>query len=686
MDFNRRDVMAVALASALAPRDAFATETASTDLGAVPSWYAREPIRVAWNILRDIDGGTSGAKLVNDAADAGANMICVTVGGSRAFYPTNVPFHERSSALAPGRDLVGEVTEAARARNVRIIARFDFSKQPAETAEAHPEWFYKNADGSLSSSQGRYRPCINTGFYREHAPAVVMEVVERYRPSMIFLNNFSNYILQTGDSQTCHCDACKAAWAQAHGEEPLPETMTPAYMAFQTAQSAISAGAIEFPARRAYPDIVIINADYKPTDGIHLESRMARPDLQMWPYSTSEATARQFTSNPGKVGLMLCISYSHNKSRLAVMPPAETRLRMIQAIASGSHPAYAMTGTFDQYDRTALGAAKEIFAWHKANEDLYLGQQNAARVLLIGAAGATFRHKEPKAEASERGLYQILAENHVPVTSTDIAAPMLERSDQFDLVIVSRGAPLNGVERFVRNGGRAIFVDQHPGFAIPPATESLRLDGTAYWRVRDASKLTGFPSVDFIMAGGSPVDLQDVTLQLYPPERNAALTFVPPMFEDPAEQAASNLQDTQTPGILWRNVGRGRIAFLPWDLGGLYNRIYMPNHANLFMAVVNDMLPRGRQIETDAAASVQMILMDQPEQQRKLLHLINLSGQTQRGYADPTPTAPIRIALNSLHRQVHSRALGRALTASQERGRTIVELPKLSAFDVLVFA
>ena len=47
-----------------------------------------------------------------------------------------------------------------------------------------------------------------------------------------------------------------------------------------------------------------------------------------------------------------------------------------------------MIGPLDQEDRHALIAGKPMFRWHAGHEDLYVGQQNDARVLLLrGEAG-----------------------------------------------------------------------------------------------------------------------------------------------------------------------------------------------------------------------------------------------------------------------------------------------------------
>jgi hypothetical protein len=63
-------------------------------------------------------------------------------------YPTQVEFHIRSPSLPPGRDLVGEIVQKARARGIRVMSRFEWSmNQSKGTWEAHPHWFQRQADG-----------------------------------------------------------------------------------------------------------------------------------------------------------------------------------------------------------------------------------------------------------------------------------------------------------------------------------------------------------------------------------------------------------------------------------------------------------------------------------------------------------------------------------------------------------
>ena len=80
------------------------------------------------------------------------------------------------------------------------------------------------------------------------------------------------------------------------------------------------------------------------------------------------------------------------------------QLRLYQNIAHGGPPAVAVVGTMAQADRTAIAAAAPVFAWHARHEELYVGQRNAARVLLL-ATGDT---------PAYRGFFRVLTEQHIP--------------------------------------------------------------------------------------------------------------------------------------------------------------------------------------------------------------------------------------------------------------------------------
>ena len=141
------------------------------------------------------------------------------------------------------------------------------------------------------------------------------------------------------------------------------------------------------------------------TDGIMSESNTAvGRALPLWPYSASDNVSRSLGSEPDKVAINLAMSFIDYPWRYAHVPQAETALRLYQNIAHGAPPAVVVSGPMAQKDRSGLLAAKPVFDWHARHEDLYVGQKNAGRVLLL-TTGDT---------ASYRGFFRLLTEEHIP--------------------------------------------------------------------------------------------------------------------------------------------------------------------------------------------------------------------------------------------------------------------------------
>ena len=161
---------------------------------------------------------------------------------------------------------------------------------------------------------------------------------------------------------------------------------------------------------------------------------------------------------------------------------------------------------------------------------------------------------------------------------------------------------------------------------------------------------------------------------------NAELTLIPPSMFGPPELIHMDMKETDTPALLW--LEGGKVAWLPWNLGALYYRLSLPAHAGLFRDLVNRLLPKGRQLETDAHPLIEMTLMRQPG--RTLLHLINLSGHSQTGYFAPLPTGPIQIRLEGNFKTVRLLRSGLPPSLQQVGGRSEIGLPRLQDYELIV--
>jgi hypothetical protein len=138
------------------------------------------------------------------------------------------------------------------------------------------------------------------------------------------------------------------------------------------------------------------------------------------------------------------------------------------------------------------------------------------------------------------------------------------------------------------------------------------------------------------------------------------------------------------PGIVLTDHGKGRAAFIPWDVGGLYYRHSSEAHRGLVADVVDRLLPGGRQLRTNAHPLVEVTVMDQPGRGRTLIHLVNGTGHHDTGYFPPLEIGDIRIDLARDIRRAYAVSLDRALPITSHGGLRSFTLPRLQAYEVIV--
>ncbi len=637
---------------------------AALPCAAQPRWWMDEPVRLVQTNLRETDANLDAARLVKQVSEMGANALLFGMGGITAYYPTKVAFHYPSPFLPPGRDLFGDVLREAHARGIRVIGRFDLSKTPKPVYDAHPEWFFKRANGEPVVYNGTYSTCINGGYYRGHALAILSEALERYEVDGLFFNMFGNPGSDYSGNPMglCRCDACRTRF-QARYHRPLPETADAEYREFMEASKNEVAASIGELIRRKRPRAAFLTYIQQHVDGIMSESNTAvdRP-LPLWPYSASDNVNRARNSQPSKMAFNLCMSFVDIPYRFATVPPAEIRARLFQNMANGAGPSFAMLGTPDQDDRTALNAARSVFDWHKRHAELYAGQESAARVLLLAGRQADYR-----------GFFRILSEQHIPfAVSDDMGA--LDRG-QWELVIAPDGAPA-AVQKWVQHGGTLLMAGaREPAFeGLPKPVRKWANTRSAYFRIRDHALFPSLRDTDLVFLDGEYLET----------EGTSPLTLIPPARFGPPEKVWTDKTETQKPGLVIADSGAGRVAWLPWQIGALYYRHSSPPHAALVADLIDSLLPAGRQLTTNAHPLVEITVMRQPAHARTLVHFVNLSGHSQTGWFEPVEMRGIQVNLAGRFKSASVAGTGEKLNLSVRQGKTAFTLPKLSAYEVVV--
>jgi hypothetical protein len=267
-------------------------------------------------------------------------------------------------------------------------------------------------------------------------------------------------------------------------------------------------------------------------------------------------------------------------------------------------------------------------------------------------------------------MFRLLSEEHIPFAVSD-NMDWLGRRD-YDVVIATDWAPA-GLKQYVENGGTLLLASPNkPEFEAISAMRTVP-DVKGYLRVRDHAPFPSLHSTDLLMLDGPFTELKG--------DGPASLTLIPPSMIGPPEFVHVDMKDTETPGIAVRQFGKGTVAWIPWNLGGLYYHLSLPAHAGLFRDVLDRLHPQ-RQVRTNAHPLVEMTLMHQSG--RTLLHVVNLSGHSQTGYFNPVPISDIQVQVAGAFHTAKTLRTPASLSITVDKGSAEFTIPRLSDYELVV--
>jgi hypothetical protein len=276
-----------------------------------------------------------------------------------------------------------------------------------------------------------------------------------------------------------------------------------------------------------------------------------------------------------------------------------------------------------------------------------------------------------------RGFIRLLSEEHIPYALSDNLKWLDDPSRKFDLVIAPSGA-VEELEPHVRAGGRLLIAGAVPPPSTLPVASVVgkRPAVQGYWRIHDHSRLPSLKNTNLLLLDGDYVELA--------PLEKPLLTLIPPAMFGPPEKVWVDKVETEIPGLVLADHGAGRIAYLPWDVGGLYYRHGSAAHAGLMADVIDHLLPSGRQLKASAHPLVEITLMRQPKHNRMLVHFVNLSGHSDTTYFEPVEMRDITVEVAGEFGSARAIRAGESLTVEQTGGATKFTLPRLEAYEVVV--
>ncbi len=670
---RRRDFLktgAAATAVALSSvHMAFADSTGS------PNWWKGKAIRWLQTNFREPDAAVDPVKYVDEIASLNVNTALVNAGGITAYYPTDIEFAHVSPYMPKGQDTFGEILAEAHSRDIHVVSRWDFSKAHKEVYDAHPGWFFTREDGQPAIYNGVYQVCINGGWIQKKSLEILGEALDRYDVDGCFFNNFLNPTHDYAGTYLgiCHCDNCMRLYDEKYGR-PVPKNPDPDYRVFMRESGQTFSEKIIGLMRAKRPSAALVGGTPKLTDIVYGESStgLDRP-LPLWPYTASDNVNKWRNSYPQAGVMCQSMQFLDFAWRFSSVPRAEISSRIWQSVANGGFAALSLNGTLgDLKNRSAVATAKPIYQWLKDHQEYYYDQVNEARVVLLataqgGQSGAGF---EGSTEAY-RGMFRLLTEQHIPFASMTHLDWIGERD--VDLVITTGPVP-KALEHYVKNGGNLIVASAwEPEFEIAPIVKRWEDPDGAYFKIHDKKLFSSLEDIDVAMMYGEYLEVKS--------KEKAALTFIPPALYAPPELVGLGWEDSGKPGMVIKQLVRGFIAWLPWDIAGLYYRHSLESHQGILTNLVDRLLPGGRDVRSNAHPSVAITLMRQHK--RHLVHLVSLSGHADTAYFEPLPVRDIEVEIRGNFSRARAVRANELLQVSKNADFTVIKLPYLEEYEMI---
>lgn len=550
-----------------------------------------------------------------------SDAVCLSGGGCVAYYPTNIPLHHRSAWLGD-RDVFGELVTGCRKLGMVVMARTDPHATYDDAQKAHPDWIHVNADGQPRrhwASPEMWVTCGLGPYNFDFMTEVKREIATRYKPDAIFINRWDG----TGQ---CYCAHCRKNFREASGFE-LPTTNNPqdparrAYILWRQDRLFDLWQLWDAEVRKINPDSCVIpNTGGGAGSGLDMVriSQLA-PTLMadhqarrgvMPPWGNGKR-GKEFRATMGRkpiVGIFSVGLEEPYRWKDSVQNAAEIRLWALNGIANGLRPWFTKFAG-DIHDPRWLKPVEDIYTWCAANERHLRHERPLARVgLVYSQQTAWFAPGERGArDDAADGWYHALIEARLPFEMVHDRLLDAEHLASLKTLILPSIAALSDAQctqlrEFVARGGGLIATSDTSlcdEWGVKRKDFGLAdLFGVSFTGKIDAQMKNAYLRLEHDTAKGHPLlkGLEDAPrivhgvtrLEVTAKEKFPAppLTLIPSYPDLPMEKVFMTTPRTDIAQVFLREVGKGRVAYFPWDIDRTFWEILSTDHGTLLRNAV----------------------------------------------------------------------------------------------------
>jgi hypothetical protein len=352
----------------------------------------------------------------------------------------------------------------------------------------------------------------------------------------------------------------------------------------------------------------------------------------------------------------------------SVQSDPEIQLWVAEGTANGARPwVTKFSGVL--HDRRWLPVVKRIYQWHFDHERYLRNEASLARVALVYSEQTTAYHhgvaEGDRPEDHVLGMYHALVEARVPFELVHEALLTPERLAPFRLLVLADAAALSegqcsAIRAFVASGGNVLATF---ATSLYDETGARRADfgladlfGVSFAGQIDGPLHNSYLSLDAAPSTGRRHEVLDglesapriingvFRIAVRPTaEFPSPVTLVPSYPDLPMEDVYPRVPHTTTRELLLRDVGAGRVAYVPWDISRTYWDVLAPDHGRLLRNLVRWTANEPMPVEIEGPGLLDVTIWRQ--RTSMTVHLVNLTNpmMLKGPLREVFPIGPLRL-------------------------------------------
>jgi hypothetical protein len=438
-------------------------------------------------------------------------------------------------------------------------------------------------------------------------------------------------------------------------------------------------------------------------------------DLTRVPLWKPGLTARMLETQAGGKPTVIFSAAAQKPWTFSLLPKPELRLLYADTIANAASVWMGLTA-FD-FKQPEIEAITEMNRFVARNGSLYTGTRSLARVAVVWSettadfyAGSPAqmididRIPSPSAvgnvDEEFTGVSETLLRAHVPFDVIDDVTLEREPLDRYAAIFLPNVACMSDraasrLEAYVEGGGN-LFATFETSLYDETGIRRPNFALASLFGVSDDKRIVGPTRWDFMkpvsaghwMLAGTWRELLPSSTYHVRVKPDGAQVEVPLRFTVPLKGRYDGVPPVSPdPALAVKQVGKGTAVYFAGDFGATVASFHLPEFLRMASNAAHHMAPLPVEV-ANLPASVEVVWRSQDGGRRKLLHLVNFTGEMTRPITTVLPALDVRVALprgesfTSAYTLVRPRKLA---LAKDDKGRLTVSVPRVEEYEVVVF-